>query len=245
MKKNLLRIIVVVFILLFIFIALFFLIPNSCENEFKTYPEKGYCEFNLENCEGLFGCKEYNNVQVPCESVSTLCGEKVLCDCGNSFNNKTRELENNANINNLPNSFKADYILFQNYISRVFKIEDYHMPGLSVINGEIDCKETGPNPSLGTLTTKIITREKEINDKKYCVMYSIAGAAESISTQNSYTTVIDDRVYLVNFGAHYNNCGDYLEEGVFECVTERKNFNLDLLVDQEIEKLINKKLKDL
>lgn len=68
--------------LLFIFIALFFLLPNKCENDFKAYPEKGYCEFNLKTCESLFGCKEYSNVQVPCGSVSTLCGGKILCDCG-------------------------------------------------------------------------------------------------------------------------------------------------------------------
>lgn len=82
MKKKWAIITLVVSLFLFILLfALFFLIPATCENDFKVYPEKGYCEFNLKTCEGLFGCREYNNVQVPCGSVSTLCGEKVLCDC--------------------------------------------------------------------------------------------------------------------------------------------------------------------
>lgn len=81
MKKNLLRVVVIIISFLLIFVALFFLIPTSCKNDFKIYPEKGYCEFNLKNCEGLFGCKEYNNIQVPCGSTSTLCGKKILCDC--------------------------------------------------------------------------------------------------------------------------------------------------------------------
>jgi hypothetical protein len=77
-----LRIIVLFIFSASLFILFFFLIPNTCENDFQVYPEKGYCEFNLKTCEGLFGCKEYSNVQVPCGSVSTLCGEKILCDCG-------------------------------------------------------------------------------------------------------------------------------------------------------------------
>lgn len=79
-------------ILLFVFSASLlilvhlFLMPNTCKKDFKAYPEKGYCEFNLKICEGLFGCKEYENERVPCGSVSTLCGEKVLCDCGDDNN---------------------------------------------------------------------------------------------------------------------------------------------------------------
>lgn len=70
-----------IFFVVYYFCSIF-LVPPTCKHDFKTYPEKGYCEFNLKTCEGLFGCKEYENVQVPCGSVSTLCGEKVLCDCG-------------------------------------------------------------------------------------------------------------------------------------------------------------------
>jgi hypothetical protein len=81
MRNKKVIIILAVFFFLIILFALFFLIPNTCENDFKVYAEKGYCEFNLKSCEGLFGCREYENVQVPCGSVSTLCAEKVLCDC--------------------------------------------------------------------------------------------------------------------------------------------------------------------
>lgn len=64
----------------------FLVFSGDCENYFNSYSEKGYCEFNLKSCEGIWGCKEYNNVQVPCGSVSTLCSEKVLCDCDNINN---------------------------------------------------------------------------------------------------------------------------------------------------------------
>ena len=63
---------------------MFFLFSGTCKNDFKIYPKKGYCEFNLKTCEGIFGCKEYKNVEVPCGSESNLCHEKVLCDCNNT-----------------------------------------------------------------------------------------------------------------------------------------------------------------
>lgn len=237
MKKKFKILIYSLVVLLLIITALFFSFSNKCENDFRVYSEKGYCEFNLKNCEGLFGCKEYNNVQVPCGSVSTLCGEKILCDCDSLLNNGAIELEESKRVNNLPDSFRADYISFSNYVSNIFKIKDYRMPGLSVINGEIDCEETIANPGVGVLTSEVITSKKEINSKKYCVMYSIEGAAGSVFTQNAYTTVIEDDVYLINFVARYNNCSNYPEEELVKCVVERENLNLDALVDEEIEKL--------
>lgn len=83
-KNSWVKIILTVFSLLLFLLGLFFFLPAKCENDFKTYPEKGYCEFNLKICEGLFGCKEYEDVQVPCGSVSSLCSEKVLCDCNDA-----------------------------------------------------------------------------------------------------------------------------------------------------------------
>ena len=83
--KGYKKIMITFFVLLFI-LVLFFVFPGSCEKDFKIFSKKGYCEFNLKVCEGIFGCKEYEKVQVPCESVSSLCGEKILCDCGNVNN---------------------------------------------------------------------------------------------------------------------------------------------------------------
>lgn len=237
-NKNIKIFLLILSVLIIFIIVLFFLIPNKCENDFKAYPEKGYCEVNLKNCEGLFGCKEYNNVQVPCGSTSTLCGKKIFCDCGNPLNNEVTGLEDSDRVNDLPDSFKANYISFSDYILNIIKVADYKMPGLSVINGEIDCEETDRQISLASLSSGVITDEKEINGKKYCVMFSIEGATGSIFTQNAYTTVIDDNVYLVLFTARYNNCGNYPEEELLECHKEREQFDLDTLVDQEIEKMI-------
>jgi len=325
MKKEL-KILIYSFIaLIFIITALFFIIPNKCENDFKVYPEKGYCEFNLKNCEGLFGCKEYNNVQVPCGSMSTLCGEKILCDCGNLSINEAVKSENkdlfvvsgefvclpvknqdephndlcvfgikNSNndyyrlqassddennvvnkiregqrieisgelINeesdiyktlgtikvmgveylyteegniesNLPDSFKANYISFQNYGSNVFKAEEYPKLESWVENSEIECYETPSESSLPLRMSKRI-----VNDKKYCIGAFSEGAAGSVYTEYAYTTVVGGNVYSIQFVARYQNCDNYPEEENNKCKQERENFNLEILVDQEIEKMI-------
>lgn len=81
MKSKIIKISFLVIVATVGCIILSFVFFGGCKKDFKVYPEKGYCEFNLKVCEGIFGCKEHEKVQVPCESVSTLCGEKVLCDC--------------------------------------------------------------------------------------------------------------------------------------------------------------------
>ncbi|MFA7088056.1 MAG: hypothetical protein WC146_01810 [Patescibacteria group bacterium] len=136
---------------------------------------------------------------------------------------------------NLPDSFSADYISFSNYGSNVFRAEEY--PGLEswAENGEIECDETSPESSLPLRISK-----KEIGGRKYCLVASSEGAAGSVFTQYSYTTMIEDNIYLILFIARYPNCTNYLDEEKRECEIERENFNLDFLVNNEVIKMAQK-----
>lgn len=137
----------------------------------------------------------------------------------------------------LPASFKADYISFRNYGSGIFRAMDYPNTFASrVLDGEIDCDVTGPESSLPLRLSK-----RAINGKTYCVGIFSEGAAGSIVSQYAYTTVILDNVYLINFVANYPNCTNYPEKELTECHSERESFNLDLLVDAEIEKMKERK----
>lgn len=134
----------------------------------------------------------------------------------------------------LPDSFKANYISFQNYSSGIFKASDYPRLESWVENGAIKCSETPPESSLPLRMIK-----KEINSKTYCVGASSEGAAGSVYTEYSYTTVIGDNVYLIKFVARYVNCDNYPEEESIKCTKERENFDLNALVSQEIERMVN------
>jgi hypothetical protein len=77
----------------------------------------------LKACEGLFGCKEYKNVQVPCGSVSTLCGEKTLCECDDD-----KGLLGDTNI------LKKESIDWLDYESNEYGFV-FSYPSLSIDNG--------------------------------------------------------------------------------------------------------------
>ena len=133
----------------------------------------------------------------------------------------------------LPDSFKADYISFQNYGSGIFKVTEYPRLESWVENGQIECDETPSESSLPLRTNK-----KETNGQKYCISASSEGAAGSVYTQYAYTTVMGDNVYMIQFVARYPNCDNYPEAENIKCKKERENFNLDVLVDEEIKSRI-------
>jgi hypothetical protein len=130
----------------------------------------------------------------------------------------------------LPDSFKANYISFQNYNSGTFKTTEYPRLESWVENGEIECDETPIESSLPLRISK-----RKINGQKYCISASSEGAAGSVYTQYAYTTVIGNNVYLIQFVARYSNCGNYAETENIKCKRERESFNLDVLVDKEIK----------
>jgi hypothetical protein len=146
----------------------------------------------------------------------------------------TIKVLNNEQSMDLPTSFKADYISFQNYVLSIYKTEEYPKLESWVENGEIECDETSLESSLPLRTSK-----KEINNRKYCISAFSEGAAGSVYTEYAYTTVIKDKVYVIRFIARYPQCDNYPEEESIKCKTERESFNLDVLIDKEIELIKN------
>lgn len=162
-------------------------------------------------------------------------GDDVYETTGTIEVNSIRFLGTDGEVKNyyLPTGFEANYSSFQNYGSAVFPIDYYKMPGLSIVNGEIECEETNNlDSSLAPRTIK-----KVIQGHKYCIQASSEGAAGSVYTEYAYTTVKGDSVYLVQFVAHDVNCGNYPEEERVKCEIERETFNLDILVDNEISRI--------
>ena len=132
----------------------------------------------------------------------------------------------------LPASFKADYISFRNYSSGIYKAEEYPRLESWVENGGIECDETAPESSQPLRISK-----RNISGRTYCIGASSEGAAGSVYTQYAYTTVIEGKVYVIKFLVQYPNCDNYPEAENIRCKSERESFNLDILVDNEIEKM--------
>lgn len=133
----------------------------------------------------------------------------------------------------LPLNFEAKYSSFQNYSINIYGSDAYYPNEFKVVDGEIDCDETSPELSLGLRIMKRV-----INGKNYCVGALSEGAAGSVYTQYAYATVIDNNVYVTTFLARDVDCNNYPESEKIECQAERESFNLDNLVDGEVEKSI-------
>lgn len=76
-------------------------------------------------------------------------------------------------------------------------------------------------------------------NKKYCIIAVSEGGLGSVYTQYAYTTVINNNVYSARFIARYQNCNNYSEIDSGKCQEEREKFDLDILIDREIEKNSN------
>jgi hypothetical protein len=228
---------------LFVVSGEFVCLPLKDEN----VPHNDLCVFGIKNNNG-----DYYRLQAPSDGKNNVVnnirkGQKI--EISGELTNEESDVyktfgtikvggvkylytEEEKIESNLPDSFEASYISFQNYSSNIFKAEEYPKLESWVENGEIECDETPLESSLPLRVNK-----KEINGQKYCISASSEGAAGSVYTQYTYTTVIGNNVYLIKFVTRYTNCGNYPDKEKMECETERENFNLDILADLEIEKM--------
>lgn len=192
---------------------------------FGIKTDNGYYRLQTNENENLLAAlKDNQNIQVSGELIAENDG--VHQSSGTIYVKEVKSEDKENKI--LPENFKADYISFSNYTINKYKTEEYPHLEFWPENGEIECEEISSNP------LKIV--KKEINGKKYCIANSSEGAAGSIYSQYAYGTVIDDYIYTVIFLARYSNCGNYPEEEMAKCENERNSFNLDILIDKEIEK---------
>lgn len=214
----------------------------------EAVPHNDLCAFGIKNSDGgyyrlqsmsddkfnlLTSLNKGQKIEVSGELINEESEIYKTLGTINVLGVKHLEAEKEPDLN-LPTSFKASYISFSDYISNVFTAEQYPKLESWVENGEIECQETPLESSLPLRIGKRV-----INGQKYCIAASSEGAAGSVYTQYSYSTVIENNVYIINFVARYVNCSNYPELEAVRCQQERENFNLDNLVDLEVRQIKN------
>jgi len=114
-----------------------------------------------------------------------------------------------------PASLNANYISTVNW-----------PPMVKVREGkQLVCQETPAESSLPARTMR-----KQINGREYCVSASSEGAAGSVYTEYSYTTVRNEKIAELSFTLQYPQCYNYDDPKQSECQTERETYDLDALV---------------
>lgn len=108
-------------------------------------------------------------------------------------------------------------------------------PKVSLVKGIFICKEGGDEIQKNGLT-----EIKIINEKEYCKTSSSEGAAGSVYTTYTYNTKIEKQIAKLTFTLKKTQCENYDDPAKEECLTERENFNPDILADNLVLKMLNK-----
>jgi len=119
--------------------------------------------------------------------------------------------------------FKYPEILTAKYISTV-----EWPPVINIsTDQQLDCQETPPESSLVSRTIR-----RQVDDRIYCVQAFSEGAARSVYTEYSYSSLWNGSIVSCNFTLRYPQCYNYDEPKQTECKKERETFDLDGVVDR-------------
>ncbi len=128
--------------------------------------------------------------------------------------------------NNEGITFKYPKELLAKYIS-----EAEWPPVIKIEMGVYSCQITPQEIS----SMSDITSEKLVDNRTYCVNIKNEGAAGSVYSSYTYTTVKNNELFTVSFTLRYPNCNNYDEEQNKTCTNERESFDIDSIVDRIIQ----------
>ncbi len=100
-------------------------------------------------------------------------------------------------------------------------------PLANIVGVDFRCAEAGNETDRAGQTVL-----KTVNGRTYCVTQKSEGAAGSIYDQYAYAFIKDERMYILAFSTRAVQCANYPSPQKTECESERRDFNLDDLVDR-------------
>lgn len=109
-------------------------------------------------------------------------------------------------------------------------------PVIKIETGTYSCKITPQEIS----SVSEITSQRMVDDRTYCVNIKHEGAAGSVYSSYTYTTVKNGKLVNVAFTLQYPNCSNYDDEQNKACTSEREAFDIDATVDRIVQGVISK-----
>ena len=106
-------------------------------------------------------------------------------------------------------------------------------PAVKIETGTFSCKTTPPEVS----SVSDITSKRMVDDRTYCMNVKHEGAAGSVYSSYTYTTVENDKLIKVSFTLQYPNCNNYDDEQNEACASEREAFDVDSTVDTIVQSI--------
>ncbi|NCN07592.1 hypothetical protein GW933_02755 [Candidatus Falkowbacteria bacterium] len=143
------------------------------------------------------------------------------------------ENSNNANNNHWTIITNDDGITYQypkGLLAKYISVVDWP-PVVKIETGTFSCKTTPMEVS----SLADVTYQRLVDDRIYCMNIKNEGAAGSVYSSYTYTTIKNDKLVKVSFILRYPNCNNYDEAQNKACVSERETFDVDAMVDKIIQ----------
>jgi len=130
----------------------------------------------------------------------------------------------------------TEYIASQDWKVIIVNEEEKYPPKFKITEGQIDYKKTSSKSGLLFITVK-----RRIDGRIYCIESASEGAAGTIYTQYTYSTIKSGSLIMVSCVIRYPQCMNYSEPYRTECANERETFDLDKIIGYIIKNLSVKK----
>ena len=130
----------------------------------------------------------------------------------------------------------TEYIGSQDWKVKIVNEEEKYPPKFKITEGQIDCKKTSSESGLLFRTVK-----RKIDGRIYCIESLSEGAAGTIYTQYTYSTIKSGSLIMVSCVIRYPQCINYSEPYRTECANERETFDLNKIIGHIVKNLSIKK----
>ena len=130
----------------------------------------------------------------------------------------------------------TEYIGSQDWKVKIVNEEEKYPPKFKITEGQIDCKKTSSESGLLFRTVK-----RKIDGRIYCIESLSEGAAGTIYTQYTYSTIKSGSLIMVSCVIRYPQCINYSEPYRTECANERERFDLNKIIGRIVKNLSIKK----
>ena len=130
----------------------------------------------------------------------------------------------------------TEYIGSQDWKVKIVNEEEKYPPKFKITEGQINCQITSSESGLPSRTVK-----RKIDGRIYCIESLSEGAAGTIYTQYTYSTIKNGSLIMVSCVIRYPQCINYSEPQRTECANERETFDLDKIIGHIVKNLSVKK----
>lgn len=143
--------------------------------------------------------------------------------------NKSWETKNTKLLSfQYPAQLNYDFTSLQKWPPKINIVTDSNnWPSEVSIDNKLNCKGAPKEESFPKKVT-----QKTIKGRNYCVKEKSEGAAGSVYTKYTYSTLLNGNLVTLNFTLQFPQCGNYPKDKRINCKKQRETFDIDGVIKE-------------